>query len=199
MYWDNEMAEDLYDLVSPAVQQGGISVQFWGCDRARGPLVEFDGWVDVQSYLDVILKPVVAQEMKMDRDLVFEQDNARPHKGKKVIEWLGKQKFNLINWPPQSPDLSPIETIWNVMKMKLKAIKPRPRSKADISNAMHKIWLGIDDDTRQKCCDKFRGNLKRCSDFKGYPIFKRTRKRTSNCTYHTDIDSDYSIDDLYEE
>ena len=114
------------------------------------------------------------------------------------MEWLGQQKFKLVIWPPQSPDLSPIEIIWNVMKMKLKALKPRPRNKGDISAAMHKIWLEIDDDTRQKCCDKFRENLKRCLDFKGFPVHKRKPKRTSNCSYHTDIDDDYLTDDLHE-
>ena len=115
------------------------------------------------------------------------------------MEWLGQQKFKLVFWPPQSPDLSPIEIIWNVMKMKLKALKLRPRNKGDISAAMYKIWLEIDDDTRQKCCEKFREKLNNCLDFKGYPVFKRKPKRTSNSIYHTDIDDNYSMDDLYEE
>jgi transposase len=201
MYCDNEMAEEHCDVVSPAIQQGGISVQFWGCMSfyAMGPLVEFEGWVDAKSYLDVILKPAVAPEMKMNPNLVFQQDNARPHKGKKVMEWLGQQKFKLVIWPPQSPDLSPIEIIWNVMKMKLKALKPRPRNKGDISAAMHKIWLEIDDETRQKCCEKFREKLNQCLEVKGYPIFNRTRKRTPRRGCYTDHDSDSSMDDLYEE
>jgi hypothetical protein len=28
----------------------------------------------------------------------------------------------LLEWRPQSPDLSPIENIWNVLKMKMKAL-----------------------------------------------------------------------------
>lgn len=197
-YRDNEMAEERFDLVSPAVQQGGISVQFWGCMsyHARGPLVEFDGWVNAKSYFEVILEGYVVPELKEAPDLVFQQDNAKPHKAPFIMEWFITQKIKLLIWPPQSPDLSPIEVIWNVMKMKLKALKPRPRNKKDMAASMHQIWLGIDDTVRQQCCDKFRENLKRCLEVKGYPIFKKTHKRTSHRDCHTEFDSD---DELYQE
>jgi transposase len=200
-YWGAAAADDRNDIVSPAVQQGGISVQFWGCMsfHAMGPLVEFEGWVNGDTYLDVILKPYVAPEMSTNSHLVFQQDNAKPHKSKKVMKWLGKQKFDTLDWPPQSPDLSPIETIWNVMKMKLKALHPRPRNKEDISAAMKKIWEEMDEKVRQECCDKFREKLKRCLDVEGYSIFNRDRKHSQKRDCHEEYDSDSSSDSLYEE
>jgi transposase len=167
--------------------------------RAFGPLVEFDGWVDAESYLDVILKDQVLPEMKIDRSLVFQQDNAKPHKGPKVMEWLKKQKFNYINWPPQSPDLSPIEMIWNVMKLKLKSLKPRPRSKGDISNAFHKIWEEMDDKLRKDVCDKFREKLKKCLEAKGNVIINRSKSKAAARDCHTDYDTDSDADSSYEE
>jgi transposase len=201
MYRDNEMAEKRYDIVSPAVQQGGISVQFWGCIsfHATGPLVEFDGWVNAQSYFEVILEGYVVPELRQNANLVFQQDNAKPHKAPFIMEWFSRKRIELVVWPPQSPDLSPIEVIWNIMKMKLKSMKPRPRSKKEISAAMHKIWTEIDDTVRQQCCDKFRDNLKRCLEVKGYPIFKKTGKHIPHRDCHTDIDEYDSMDDFYEE
>jgi transposase len=40
MYWDYEKAQERADIVSPHVQQGGLSLQFWGCMSydAFGPL-----------------------------------------------------------------------------------------------------------------------------------------------------------------
>jgi hypothetical protein len=37
-------------------------------------------------------------------------------------------EIDVLEWPPQSPDLSPIENLWNAIKMKMKALKPRPTS-----------------------------------------------------------------------
>jgi transposase len=200
MYWDDEFSPDRNDLVSAAVQQGGISVQFWGCMsfHAFGPLTHFDGWVDAESYLNVILKDTVLPEMKTNPALVFQQDNAPPHKGKKVMEWLKKQKFQTLNWPPQSPDLSPIEMIWNVMKMKLKGLNPRPRTKDAMVEAFCEIWLGMDDNLRENICDKFREKLKKCVEADGNVIHNHGRGRAHSRNCITDYNSDSSDDSTYE-
>jgi len=42
---------------------------------------------------------------------LFQQDNAPCHKAKMVQEWFEKHnnKFEVLTWPPNSPDLNPIE------------------------------------------------------------------------------------------
>ncbi|KUJ21847.1 uncharacterized protein LY89DRAFT_577078, partial [Mollisia scopiformis] len=49
-------------------------------------------------------------------DLHFQQNNTKGHASaftKSVIKTTG---LRVIKWPPYSPDLSPIETIWNNIK-----------------------------------------------------------------------------------
>ncbi len=50
----------------------------------------------------------------------FFQDGAPCHKSKKVMALLKEQKFAVMDWPGNSPDLSPIENLWSILEGKLK-------------------------------------------------------------------------------
>jgi hypothetical protein len=44
------------------------------------------------------------------------QDNAPGHAAKPMIKGMRERGIYPIFWPPFSPDLNPIETVWNKMK-----------------------------------------------------------------------------------
>jgi len=49
---------------------------------------------------------------------MFQQDGARAHTSKATIAWLDaniKHYILIEDWPPNLPDLSPIENIWSIM------------------------------------------------------------------------------------
>ena len=47
-------------------------------------------------------------------------DNARPHIAQKVCRYLSALNLSTINWPARSPDLNPIEHIWDMLGRSLK-------------------------------------------------------------------------------
>ena len=44
------------------------------------------------------------------------QDNAPGHRAKKTIAELQERGVRMVEWPAYSPDLNPIETVWDWMK-----------------------------------------------------------------------------------
>ena len=52
----------------------------------------------------------------MNPELFFMQDNAPGHAAEYTIQELKDRGIPVIEWPPYSPDLNPIEVVWNIMK-----------------------------------------------------------------------------------
>ncbi len=50
---------------------------------------------------------------------VFQQDNAKPHPAAITTAWLCSRRARMLNWPACSPDLSPIENIWCIIKWEI--------------------------------------------------------------------------------
>lgn len=84
-------------------------------------------------------------------DAIFMQDNAPSHTADIVREWLEQQDFELMGWPPKSPDLNPIENLWSLLKAKLYENHPELRTMPDNQDTLDQMiiwaqeaWSSID-------------------------------------------------------
>jgi transposase len=54
--------------------------------------------------------------MRLNPGHIFMQDGAPGHAAKETLQDLLERGIRKMNWPPFSPDLNPIETVWDWMK-----------------------------------------------------------------------------------
>ncbi|GBM96953.1 hypothetical protein AVEN_69321-1, partial [Araneus ventricosus] len=76
---------------------------------------------------------------------IFQQDNASCHKARIVLEWFEEHtdEFHLMFWPPNSPDLNPMEHIWNVIKRQLRAQTPPWPNILTLCDRCLDIWYNL--------------------------------------------------------
>ena len=67
---------------------------------------------------------------------LFQQDNARPHSARVTTACLRRHRVRMLDWPACSPDLSPIENVWRILKRRIRHLLPRPVEQSCI----HQEW-----------------------------------------------------------
>ena len=68
------------------------------------------------------------------------QDNAPCHTSAQTRKWLSQKEIKLLTWPPQSPDMNPIESLWDILQRRIKARINRPRNLKDLKEALLQEW-----------------------------------------------------------
>ena len=120
-HWPGEELDETCLKVSPAHQCGWM---FWGSfhGNTKGPCLFWEkewGTINSQSYCEKIVS-IIDGYMCLLRNngchLQLMQDGAPGHASRDTIAELHSHQIFPISWPSFSPDLNPIEMVWNWMK-----------------------------------------------------------------------------------
>ena len=95
-----------------------------------------------------------------DRQLLLMQDGAGGHRAKATIKELNRRGIYPIQWPSLSPDLNPIEAVWNWMKDYIQErYRTIHRSYKKLREQVIEAWNSI---TNEQVIDLIKSMLERC-------------------------------------
>ncbi|UYV61902.1 hypothetical protein LAZ67_1007025 [Cordylochernes scorpioides] len=148
----------------PTVRQRGIMV--WGAIAydSRSPLLRIQGTMTAQRYVDDVLRPVTLPYLQGVPNALYQQDNARPHTAR--ISQQALQDVQMLPWPPYSPDLSPIEHVWDIIGRRLHAL-PQPRSEDELWQMVEREWRAISQNAIRTLIDSLPRRVAACIAVRG--------------------------------
>lgn len=147
--WKKKADNRLTDKeVQGTMKFGGGSLMFWGCMTAEGIGYgcRIDGRMDAEVYVSILddyLLPTIKYYKLKKNKLIFQQDNDPKHTSNAAREWFGSKKIDVLEWPPQSPDLNPIEHLWQHLKKRLAEYKTEPCGILELWERVELEWSKI--------------------------------------------------------
>ena len=139
-----------------------VSIMIWGCIgyNFKSNLVLIEGSLNSDAYIQLLNNEKIFYEIdkcKGKGNYFFQQDGATCHTSQKTIEKISEKCSILPNWPPNSPDLSPIEVLWGILKRYIKIHKPI--TKRDLLFRIRNAWDMIPFSTINKLVLSFENRI----------------------------------------
>lgn len=148
-----------------------------------GPIVRIDGNLDGPYYRDILTQHLIPfTRDRLVPDYLFQQDSASAHTSQLMMGpirrlpsgrkmrlpgFFALNGIKLFRTPPCSPDLSPIENLWSIVKRKLAG--NRFRTKGELWTAIQAAWNSIPLDTLISLVDSMPRRLNAVIKAKGGP------------------------------
>ena len=110
---------------------GGIS------HGLKSPLIVVPGNLTTVRCRDEILRPI-AVPLVQQHQMTVQHDNARPHAARVCQDFLTR-----LDWPPYSPDLSPVEHLWDDLDRRVRRRRNTPNTLGQLRTALLEEWENI--------------------------------------------------------
>ncbi|GFU51844.1 transposable element Tcb2 transposase [Trichonephila clavipes] len=107
-------------------------------------LLRIEDNLNSNRYVLEAVQPEVVPFLQGIPGVILQQDNAHPHVAKAVRYFCSAQHMQLLPWPAYSPDMSPIQHVWDLVCSRRLARDPRPAaSKDELLLRIQAIWNSL--------------------------------------------------------
>ncbi len=155
------------------VQTAGGGVMVWGIFswHTLGLLVPIEYRLNTTVYLSIFAVHVhpFMTTVYTSSDGYFQQDNAPRYKAQIISDWFLEHdnEFTLLKWPPQSPDLNPIEQLWDVVEREIHIMDVQTTNLQQLCDAIMSIWTKISEECFQHLVESMPQRIKAVLKAKG--------------------------------
>lgn len=124
-----------------------LKLMVWGTITYHGSgiLAFVDGNMNSQKYINVLdehLWPVIVKYFG-NSPWHFMDDNCPVHRSRETENWKRRNNIQPFFWPPQSPDLNPIENVWLVLKNHVKRRIFHIHTTDDLKRELQYAWENL--------------------------------------------------------
>lgn len=103
-------------------------------------------------YINEVLQPhILPFRQRIGDQFILMQDNARPHTAVLTRQFLQNNDITVLDHPAMSPDLNPIEHVWDLMGRRLRNYPRQPTTLAELERVLQQIWQEIPQNEINRC------------------------------------------------
>ena len=74
---------------------------------------------------------------------LYQEDNVKPHSTRLTTDFLGQNNVHLLPWPAFSPDLSPIERLWDQLGHRVYEGRHNTHNRQQLIQTLNREWEAI--------------------------------------------------------
>lgn len=146
-----------------------VGIMVWGAIAygSRSQLVFIQATMNAQRYIDEVIEPHIIPYLQQLEDPLFQQDNATPHVARISINRFEEANVNILPWPPKSPDLSPIEHVWDIMGRKIRNLANPPQTLIALRHELQVAWDTIPQEDIDHLIESMPRRVRECVTNRG--------------------------------
>jgi transposase len=133
-----------------------------------GNLYRIQGTLTAATYIKILNSQLIPSARRISKGkYLFMQDNDPKHTAKVTKAFFSRKDIKLLPWPAQSPDMNPIETLWDLMENKMK--ERRPSNLEELWELLQATWSSFTVEELNNLAHTFTDRCRDVIKCKGFP------------------------------